>query len=80
MTKISTPPWPDYDEEEIEAVSQVLRSGKVNYWTGQITREFEAAFAKWCKTHHAIAVANGTVALDLCLQGLGIGLRNGGQA
>ena len=58
----------------------MLRSGKVNYWTGQITREFEAAFAKWCKTHHAIAVANGTVALDLCLQGLGIGLRNGGQA
>ena len=43
MNSISTAPWPDYTEEEIDAVAAVLRSGKVNYWTGQITREFEAA-------------------------------------
>ena len=73
MTKILTPPWPDYSEEEIDAVSQVLRSGKVNYWTGQITKEFETAFASWCQSSHAIALANGTVALELCLAGLGIG-------
>ena len=80
MTKISTPPWPDYSEEEIDAVSQVLRSGKVNYWTGQTTKEFEAAFASWCQTNHAIALANGTVALELCLAGLGIGAHYGGHA
>ena len=80
MTKISTPPWPNYDEEEIEAVNQVLRSGKVNYWTGQVTKDFETAFAAWCSTRHAIAVSNGTVALDLCLHGLGVGAHNGGHA
>ena len=80
MTKISTPPWPSYTEEEIDAVAAVLRSGKVNYWTGSITKEFESAFAAWCQTDHAIALANGTVALELCLAGLGIGAHYGGHA
>ena len=80
MTKISTPPWPNYKEEEIEAVKKVLRSGKVNYWTGHVTKDFETAFAAWCSTRHAIAVSNGTVALDLCLHGLGVGAHNGGHA
>ena len=80
MKSISTPPWPDYTDEEIDAVAAVLRSGKVNYWTGQITRDFETAFASWCRTDHAIALANGTVALELCLAGLGIGAHYGGHA
>ena len=80
MKSISTAPWPDYTEEEIEAVAAVLRSGKVNYWTGSVTREFEDVFATWCRTNHAIAVANGTVALELCLAGLGIGARYGGNS
>ena len=80
MTRISVPPWPDYTDEEINAVSDVLRSGKVNYWTGSLTGDFETAFADWCQAEHAIAVANGTVALELCLAGLGIGARNGGRA
>ena len=80
MKSISTAPWPDYTEEEIEAVAAVLRSGKVNYWTGSVTREFEYVFATWCRTNHAIAVANGTVALELCLAGLGIGARYGGNS
>ena len=80
MKSISTAPWPDYTEEEVDAVAAVLRSGKVNYWTGQITSEFEAAFADWCQTNHAIALANGTVALELCLAGLGIGAHYGGHA
>lgn len=80
MRSISTPPWPDYTDEEIDAVAAVLRSGKVNYWTGQITRDFETAFASWCRTNHAIALANGTVALELCLAGLGVGAHYGGHA
>ena len=80
MSKISVPPWPDYTDEEIDAVSDVLRSGKVNYLTGSLTRDFERAFAERCQTAYAIAVANGTVALEMCLAGLGIGARNGGQA
>ncbi|MEM7507114.1 MAG: DegT/DnrJ/EryC1/StrS family aminotransferase [Pseudomonadota bacterium] len=66
-------PWPAFDAEEAEAVSRVLLSNKVNYWTGGEGRAFEAEFASFAGAEHAIAVANGTVALDLALHGLGIG-------
>lgn len=67
------PPWPSFTQGEAEAVQRVLLSNKVNYWTGQECREFEKEFAAFAGTEYAIAVANGTVALDLALQGLGIG-------
>lgn len=73
------PPWPNFTQEEADAVSRVLLSNKVNYWTGNEGREFEKEFAKFAGTSHAIAVANGTLALDLALYGLGIGARNGGS-
>jgi dTDP-4-amino-4,6-dideoxygalactose transaminase len=66
-------PWPSFTEEEANAVRDVILSNKVNYWTGQECRGFEKEFAAWSGTRHAIAVANGTVALDLALQALGIG-------
>ena len=67
-------PWPSFSQEEADAVSRVLLSNKVNYWTGQEGREFEREFAAFAGTEYAIAVANGTLALDLALQGLGIGV------
>lgn len=72
---LNTPfsPWPSFTEEEAQAVRHVLLSNRVNYWTGNECREFEQEFAAWCTTKHAIALANGTVALDLALKGLGIG-------
>jgi dTDP-4-amino-4,6-dideoxygalactose transaminase len=72
---INTPfsPWPSYTEEEVSAVTDVLLSNKVNYWTGQECREFEREFATFADSEYAIALANGTVALDLILHGLGIG-------
>lgn len=73
MLNQSVAPWPAYSHEEIEAVSAVLSSGRVNYWTGEECRAFEREFAGWAEADHAIAVANGTVALDLALHGLGIG-------
>ena len=66
-------PWPRYTQEEADAVQAVLLSNKVNYWTGQQCREFEKEFAVWCGTEHAIALANGTVALDVAFKALGIG-------
>ncbi len=66
-------PWPSYTKEEAEAISQVLLSNKVNYWTGQEGRAFESEFAAFAESEYAIAVSNGTVALDLALKGLGIG-------
>lgn len=67
------PPWPHYEPDEIEAVAAVLASGKVNYWTGQGCRQFEAEYAAHAGARHAIALMNGTVALELALYALGIG-------
>ncbi|KXS55378.1 MAG: DegT/DnrJ/EryC1/StrS aminotransferase family [Marinobacter sp. T13-3] len=66
-------PWPSFTEEEANAVRDVLLSNKVNYWTGQECREFECEFAAFADVDYAIALANGTTALDLALKGLGIG-------
>ena len=63
-------PWPDYDAAEKQAALDVLSSNKVNYWTGQEGREFEREFATFADANYAVAVANGTVALDLCWQAL----------
>jgi len=66
-------PWPYFEADEIEAATSVLRSGKVNYWTGEEGRKFEREFAQSVGTKYAICVANGTVALELALYALGIG-------
>jgi dTDP-4-amino-4,6-dideoxygalactose transaminase len=72
---LNTPfaPWPSFSLKEIEAVKQVLLSNRVNYWTGNEGREFEREFADWCGVNHAVAVANGTLALDLAIKALDIG-------
>ncbi|MDO6445472.1 DegT/DnrJ/EryC1/StrS aminotransferase family protein [Colwellia sp. 1_MG-2023] len=72
---LNTPfsPWPSFSEEEISAVSKVLSSNKVNYWTGDEGRNFEKEFAAFTDCQYAVAVANGTLALDLALQSLNIG-------
>lgn len=67
------PSWPQFDEAEIAAVTAVLRSGRVNRWTGEENVLFEQEFAAFAGCRHAIAVANGTVALELALLALGIG-------
>lgn len=65
--------WPFFDGDEIAAASACLSSGKVNYWTGTQGREFEKEFAAYSGCKHAIALSNGTVALELALYALGIG-------
>lgn len=67
------PVWPHYDEDEIAAVTRVLRSGRVNYWTGTEARSFEREYAAAIGVPHAVSLANGTVALELALQVLGVG-------
>ncbi len=68
--------WPHFEEDEIAAAVQVLRSGRVNYWTGQEVREFEKEYAAYCQTRHGIAVANASVGLELALYALGIGTQD----
>ena len=66
-------PWPQYDDSEIAAVQRVLVSGKVNQWTGQEVFSFEREYAASLGRRHAVAVMNGSVALELALVALGIG-------
>lgn len=72
MLQHPIPPWPCFTDEEATAVSKILLSNKVNYWTGTEGKTFEEEFACWCNTKHAVAVANGTVALDAALTALSI--------
>jgi dTDP-4-amino-4,6-dideoxygalactose transaminase len=65
--------WPRHGEDEIAAVVKIMRSGKVNYWTGNHGRSFEAEFAAYCGARFGVALANGTVALELALRALGVG-------
>ncbi len=65
--------WPQFDEKAIQAVVEVLRSGKVNYWTGRKGMEFESKFAQWQGSRYAVAVSSGTAALHVALSALGIG-------
>ncbi|KJV43329.1 DegT/DnrJ/EryC1/StrS aminotransferase family protein [Brevundimonas sp. KM4] len=73
MLNTAFSPWPCYSPEEVQAVSETLASNRVNYWTGDRCREFERRFADWAGVGHAVALANGTLALDLALKALGIG-------
>ncbi len=73
MLNTSFSPWPSFTKEEVDAVSSVLLSNKVNYWTGNECREFEKEFAAWAGSKYAIALGNGTLALDLALKALGVG-------
>jgi dTDP-4-amino-4,6-dideoxygalactose transaminase len=66
------PAWPHFDEDERAAVDAVLASGQVNYWTGDQGRAFEREFADWVGVPHAVAVANGTVALEIALRAVGV--------
>lgn len=67
------PQWPSFGTAEQKAVYEVLASGRVNYWTGSEGREFEREFAAYVGSRHALALANGTVALELALYALGVG-------
>lgn len=67
------PAWPQFQESTIDKVADLLRSGKVNYWTGDVGKAFEEAWAKWLGVGYAISVSNGTAALHTAISSLGIG-------
>ena len=73
MLNTTFAPWPSFTEEEADAVRRVLLSNKVNYWTGSETREFEREFAAYTGCQFSIALANGTLALDIALKCMDIG-------
>lgn len=69
----SLPSWPHFTSAEMHAVTNVLSSGKINYWTGEECRLFEKEYAKSVGTHYAVALMNGSVALEAALYALDIG-------
>lgn len=73
MLNTTLAPWPSFTQEEADAVSRILLSNRVNYWTGNEGREFEKEFAAFVGTQYAVALGNGTLALDVALKALGIG-------
>lgn len=66
-------PWPYFEHDEINAAVEVLRSGKVNQWTGNQVNKFEEEFSNYLGVNHSIALANGSLALDLALRAYDIG-------
>ena len=68
VRRIPFPSWPHFSEDEIAAAAEVMRSGRVNYWTGEEGKEFEREFAMACACGYAVAMANGTVALEAALR------------
>lgn len=70
-TKFSS--WPSFTQEEASSIQRVLLSNKVNYWTGEECRKFEKEFASWSESKYAVALGNGTLALDVALKALDIG-------
>ena len=73
MLNTTLPPWPNFSLEEARAVADVIASNRVNYWTGDECRKFEVEYAAWSGSEKAIALNNGTVALDVALKALGVG-------
>jgi len=69
---VPSTPWPVFAADEVQAVSRVMTSGKVNYWTGEEGRRFEREFASFAGTRYAVALSNGSVALECALRALGI--------
>ena len=65
-------PWPVFSKEEINKVSQILSSGKVNYWTGMEGKCFESEFAKNADSKYGIVMANGTLALTAAYSAIGL--------
>jgi len=73
QSRLEFPAWPHYADDEVAAATAVLRSGRVNYWTGTEARSLEQEYAKAIGVRHAVTLANGSVALELALAMLGIG-------
>ena len=69
---MTLPPWPHFEPDEVAAATAVLESGRVNAWTGDDCRAFEAAYAAACDVEHALCLANGSLALEAALGATGI--------
>ena len=64
--------YPHFDKYTLKKVTNVLKSGKVNYWTGNECKKFEKEFSNYHNIKYSVAVSNGSVALELALKSLNL--------
>lgn len=67
------PKWPWFTEDIIRAAMEPLRTGEVNYWTGELGRKFEKEWANWNGSKYGVLTSSGTSALHTAVAALGIG-------
>lgn len=67
------PMWPSFSEKTIQMVAEPLKTGKVNYWTGDIGVKFEKAWAEYNGAKYCVTTTSGTSALHTAVAALGIG-------
>lgn len=72
MNPITLPPWPVFEDDERAAVDEILRSGRVSYWTGPACRAFEREWGERHRGVHSLAMANGSLTMDAAMRVLGI--------
>jgi len=64
--------YPYFDKSSLKKVEQVLKSGRVNYWTGNECKNFEKEFSNYHNVKYSLSVSNGSVALELALKALNL--------
>ena len=64
--------YPYFNQNILNSVQKVLKSGRVNYWTGNECKEFEQEFSKYVKNKYSLTVSNGSVALEIALKALNL--------
>src|SRR3990170_6168912 len=67
------PAWPTLGDEDVGAVAEALRSGRLTQLTGPTVAAFEEAFAAWHAVRHCVATSSGTTAIHTAFAALGIG-------
>ena len=62
--------YPYHNQNILKRVQKVLKSGRVNYWTGNECKKFEKQFSKYLGNRYSVAVSNGSAALEIALKAL----------
>lgn len=64
--------WPAYSKKEIDLITKISKSGRVNQWTGEYIKKFEKKYSRYFNLKYSVAVSNGTVGLEAALYALNL--------
>ena len=63
---------PFYSTKSIRKIGPLLRSGKVNYWSGNECKKFEKEFSSYLGNKYSVTLSNGSEALEVALKALNL--------